>query len=59
MAHLGLDEGRALLELGESERSMFRVWGSGFTLPQTNMEPHIALIWRGCSLYRAPFGFPC
>ena len=30
MAHLGLDEGRALLELGESERSMFRVWGSGF-----------------------------
>ena len=29
------------------------------TLPQSNMETHIAPFQRDCSLYRAPFGFPC
>ena len=33
--------------------------GSGLTLPQTNMETHIAPFLKDCSLHRALFGFPC
>ena len=33
--------------------------GLGPTLPQTNMETHVAPLKRYCGLHRALYGFPC